>query len=150
MLKVKLFDYSDPKTQDSELAAFESQLQSKALSFIRHPQYKGQDVYTVKCKTDGDVDFLSNQLSVRSVGLIPMFRTLKEARLNSRPVPDSILTSETDPASFPIVGVVDSGVTQTIPDLEKWIYRRERFVAKAEENTYHGTFVAGCWFGGMC
>jgi serine protease AprX len=142
-LKVKLFDYSDPKTQDSEMAAFESRLQSKTLSFIRHAQYKRQDIYTVTCKTEGDVDFLSNQLSVRSVGLIPMFRTLREACLNSRPVPDSILTSETDPASFPIVGVVDSGVTPTVPDLEKWIYSRERFVAKAEENTYHGTFVAG-------
>lgn len=142
-LKVKLFDYSDPKTQDSEMAAFESRLQSKTLSFIRHAQYKGQDIYTVTCKTEADVDFLSNQLSVRSVGLIPMFRTLREARLNSRPVPDSILISETDPASFPIVGVVDSGVTPAVPDLEKWIYSRERFVAKAEENTYHGTFVAG-------
>lgn len=112
-LKVKLFDYSDPKTQDSEMAAFESRLQSKTLSFIRHAQYTGQDIYTVTCKTEADVDFLSNQLSVRSVGLIPMFRTLKEARLNSRPVPDSILTSETDPASFPIVGVVDKGLLRT-------------------------------------
>jgi serine protease AprX len=38
---------------------------------------------------------------------------------------------------------VDSGVTRKIPELEQWIYNRERFVAAAEENTYHGTFVAG-------
>lgn len=142
-VKVKLFNYSNAETQANELAEFESQLQGKALSFVRHPQYKQQDIYTVTCKIEADVDFLANLLSVRSVGLIPMFRTLKQARLNSRPMPTSILASESDPAAFPIVGVVDSGVAKSIPELEPWIYGRERFVAAEEENTYHGTFVAG-------
>ena len=140
---MKLFDYSDPDTQASEVAQFENLLHGKALSFVRHPQFKGQDIYTVTCKVEYDVRFLANVLSVRSVGLVPMFRTLRNARLNSRPAPDSIFESEVDPASFPIVGVVDSGVTKKIPELEKWIYSRERFVAAIEENTYHGTFVAG-------
>ena len=82
--------------------------------------------------------------------MVPMFRTLRDARLNSRPAPKSVFTSEADPASFPIVGVVDSGVTKKIPELEKWIYSRERFVAAAEENTYHGTFVAGLFGMGAC
>ena len=142
-LKVKLFDYSNPDTQAAELAAFEEQLQGKALSFVRHSQYQGQDIYTVKCKSAEDVKFLSNVISVRSIGLIPMFRTLKAARLNSRPLPDSVLASESDPESYPIVGVVDSGVNRTIPELEQWVYAREPYVASAEENTYHGTFVAG-------
>jgi hypothetical protein len=142
-LKVKLFDYSNEGVQASEVASFESQLQARAISFVRHAQYRGQDVYTVTCKSERDVGFLSAVLSVRSVGLIPMFRRLREARLNSRPAPDAVFDSETDPMSFPIVGVVDSGVTSSIPELEKWIYGRERLVAKEEENTYHGTFVAG-------
>ncbi|MBI5818677.1 MAG: S8 family peptidase [Verrucomicrobia bacterium] len=142
-IKVKLFNYSDPDTQANEVGGFERQLQGKALSFIPHSQYKGQDIYTVTCKTEADVAFLANVLSVRSVGLIPMFRTVREARLNSRPAPNSIFTSEFDPASFPIVGVVDSGVTKDVPNLERWVYSRERFVSAAEENTYHGTFVAG-------
>ena len=142
-IKVKLFDYSDPEIQTHEVAQFESQLQSKALSFVPHAQYQGQNIYTVTCKSEADVGFLANLLSVRSVGLVPMFRTIKEARLNPRPMPSSIRAAGPDPAAFPIVGVVDSGVTKTIPELEPWIYSRERFVAAAEENTYHGTFVAG-------
>jgi hypothetical protein len=142
-IKVKLFNYSSPEMQASEVAGFERQLHGKTLSFVRHPQYEGQDIYTVTCKAEADVGFLANVLSVRSMGLIPMFRTIKEARLNPRPMPDSILTAESDPTAFPIVGVVDSGVTKKIPVLEPWVYRRERFVAAAEENTYHGTFVAG-------
>ncbi|MDR3405893.1 MAG: S8 family peptidase [Chthoniobacter sp.] len=142
-IKVKLFNYSNPSTQADELAGFESQLQTKTMSFVRHPQFKGQDIYTVTCKTADDVAFLSNVLSVRSVGLVPLFRTLKAARLNPRPMPSSIPSSESDPGSFPIVGVVDSGVATNIPSLEPWVYGRERHVASAEENTYHGTFVAG-------
>jgi hypothetical protein len=142
-VKVKLFDYGDPELQARERAVFEAGLQGNAISFVRHPQYEGQDVYTATCKTEGDVGFLSGLLSVRSVGLIPMFRTLRQSRMNSRPLPDGVLRGEADPASFPIVAVVDSGVTSGIPQLEGWVYTRERFVAKAEENTYHGTFVAG-------
>ena len=142
-VKVKLFDYGDADMQAHERASFEAELQANVISFVRHPQYKGQDVYTATCKTEGDVGFLSGLLSVRSVGLIPMFRTLRESRMNSRPLPEGALRREADPASFPIVAVVDSGVMVGISDLESWIYTRERFVAKAEENTYHGTFVAG-------
>src|ERR1017187_5525349 len=54
-VKVKLFNFSDPDTQGAEVARFENQLQGKALSFIRHPQYKDQDVYTVACKAQEDV-----------------------------------------------------------------------------------------------
>lgn len=142
-VKVKLFDYGDVDIQAHERAVFEAGLQSNAISFVRHPQYEGQDVYTATCKSEGDVGFLSGLLSVRSVGLIPMFRTLREHRMNSRPLPDGVLRAESEPSTCPIVAVVDSGVTGSIPDLESWIYTRERFVAKAEENTYHGTFVAG-------
>jgi len=142
-IKVKLFNYGNLDTQTSEVAGFESQIQGRALSFVRHSQYEKQDIYTVTCKSEADVGFLANVLSVRSVGLIPMFQTVKEARLNPRPMPDSIRKAEPDPSGFPIVGVVDSGVTKKIPELEPWVYQRERFVAVAEENTYHGTFVAG-------
>lgn len=147
-IKVKLFNYSNPDAQTSEVTEFESQLQGKALSFVRHSQYEGQDIYTVTCKSEADVGFLASVVSVRSVGLIPMFQTINGARLNPRPMPDSIRTSELDPSAFPIVGVVDSGVTWRIPELEPWVYRRERFVAAAEENTYHGTFVAGLFVWG--
>ncbi len=142
-LKVKLFDYCDPATQASEVSAFEQRLQGRAISFIRHSQFKRQDIYTVTCKTEIEVEYLAKALSVRSIGLVPTFRSLREARLNSRPAPASLLQSENDPASYPIVAVVDSGVTSSIPELDHWIYARERFVARPEENIYHGTFIAG-------
>jgi len=58
-------------------------------------------------------------------------------------MPTFLRAIDADPSSFPIVAVVDSGVASNIPPLETWIYGREHFVAQPEENTYHGTFVAG-------
>ena len=58
-------------------------------------------------------------------------------------MPEDLSELSADPSSFPIVAVVDSGVSANVPPLDSWIYARERFVAADEQNTYHGTFVAG-------
>ena len=63
-IKVKLFNYPALEMQASEVAGFERQLHGKTLSFVRHPQYEGQDIYTVTCKGEADVGFLANVLSV--------------------------------------------------------------------------------------
>jgi hypothetical protein len=142
-VKVKLFATGDERDQREIRAAFERELQSRPISAVRNPQYRGQDIYTVGCKTSDDVKALSNLVMVRSVGIIPMFRPLRGQHLNSRPMPDDLPAIYADPSSFPIVAVVDSGISPNVPPLRSWIYDRERFVASGEENTYHGTFVAG-------
>jgi hypothetical protein len=47
----------------------------------------------------------------------------------------------------PVVVVVDTGISDSIPDLNPWIAGRETHVAPQYRNTDHGTFVAGliCW-----
>lgn len=44
---------------------------------------------------------------------------------------------------FPVVVVVDSGISDQIPGLESWVVGRDSQVAPAYRNTDHGTFVAG-------
>ena len=48
---------------------------------------------------------------------------------------------------FPVVVVVDSGISDGIPALESWVVGRDSQVAPKYQNTDHGTFVAGliCW-----
>jgi hypothetical protein len=80
---------------------------------------------------------------VRSVSPLPVFRSLRDMHFNPRTMPTTLQQLGADPTDFPIVAVVDSGVTAQNPLLQQWVYRRERFVAAQEENTYHGSFVAG-------
>jgi serine protease AprX len=142
-VKVKLFTTGSEREQNDLRTAFEAQLQRRPISALRNPQYRGQDIYIVGCRSSEDVQTISNLVMVRSVGIIPMFRPLRGQRLNSRTMPEDLREIYADPSSFPIVAVVDSGVSSKIAPLESWIYDRERFVASDEENTYHGTFVAG-------
>lgn len=143
LVKVTLFDYGDPDEQDASIIEFETLLFSRDIQGTREELYKGQDVYTVRCKSAEEVAFLSNAVMVRSIARVPVFRTLRNLRLNPRPLPTTLQKLGDDPMDFPVVAVVDSGISSKIPTLEAWVHKHLRFVAEEEENLYHGTFVAG-------
>lgn len=143
LIKVALFDYGDPDEQDANVMEFDFFLFAHDIPGTREEQYKEQDVYTVRCKSADEVSLLAKALMVRSVSRVPVFRTLRDLQLNVRPLPPRLQRVGADPTDFPVVAVVDSGVDSKITSLEEWVYRHERFVARQEENTYHGTFVAG-------
>jgi len=142
LVKVKLFDYGDPYAQSDTTIAFETLLFRYELPYARLDQFQDQDVYIVECETIRDVNVLANAVMVRSVGRVPVFRTLRDQKFNLRPFPSALPKLNADPSDYPIIAVVDSGVSSQIPVLEEWVYKRERHVSPAEENNYHGTFVA--------
>jgi hypothetical protein len=95
-----------------------------------------------------DVEAISNVIGVRSIAHMPLLRTVRPRMLNPKPLPK--LPSRDDTVSdFPVVVVVDSGISDQIPALESWVVGRESQVARAYRNTDHGSFVAGliCWGG---
>jgi hypothetical protein len=50
----------------------------------------------------------------------------------------------------PVVVVVDSGVSRTVPKLESWVVGRDSQVPPEYSNPKHGTFVPGLiCFGGL-
>jgi hypothetical protein len=143
LIKVTLFDYGDPDEQEANVIEFEVFLFKHDIPNERQEEFKTQDVFTVKCKSPEEISILANAIMVRNISKVPVFRALRDLKLNPRPLPPNLQKIGTDPADFPIVAVVDSGVNSRIPALEEWVYKHRRFVARGEENTYHGTFVAG-------
>lgn len=143
LIKVTLFDYGDADEQDASIIEFETLLFSKDIEGKREELYRDQDVYTVRCRSVDQINSLANAVMVRSVAKVPVFRTLRDLRLNPRPMPATLKKLGADPTDFPIVAVVDSGVSAKTPALEQWVHKHLRFVATEEENLYHGTFVAG-------
>jgi hypothetical protein len=143
LIKVTLFDYGDPGEQDANIIEFETLLFRHDISGDRQPLFKEQDVYTVRCQSPEEIATLSKAVMVRSISKVPVFRILRDLKLNQRPIPTTLQRIGADTTDFPIVAVVDSGVTSMLPNLEEWVYKHRRFVAREEENTYHGTFVAG-------
>lgn len=143
LVKVHLFDFCDEKDQSGQIYAFERLVSSHHMPYERLENFGRQYAYLVRCRTSEDVSALANAVMVRRIDRLPVFRTLRNLRLNPRPLPKSLSGIGPDPRQFPIVGVVDSGVTRGLSVLEDWIHARERFVAETEANTSHGTFVAG-------
>ena len=72
-VKVKLFESGNESEQNDFRAAFEAELQRRPISALRNPQYRGQDVYTVGCRSADDIRTISNLVMVRSIGLIRCF-----------------------------------------------------------------------------
>jgi len=143
LLKVSLFNYGDDQENVVKRKTFENQLASQHIECRRIPHFTEQEIYAVTCSSPEVVRSLSDMVMVRSVCHAPTLRSLVTKQFNFRQLPDTLFGVGSTPHDYPIVAVVDSGVTSDNPLLNQWIFARERFVASKEENTGHGTFVAG-------
>jgi serine protease AprX len=143
LLKVRLFRYPDVDEDARKQAAFHTALQSSGLDCSPLGKAKEHESYVVECNSVDQVRALSQLVMIRSVAALPTFRVLRGQRLGERPLPATLGQVQPNPTEHPVVAVVDSGVTDQIPALQPWIYGRETFVAQAEQNRGHGTFVGG-------
>lgn len=104
--------------------------------------------YVVQCRAPDDVEALSSVVGVRSITGMPLIRTIRPMMLLPTPLP-ALPARESASSDVPVVVVVDSGVSDSVPGLASWIVGREQLVAGKYRNADHGTFVAGliCWGG---
>lgn len=142
LIKVKLFNYEDPDEQEQNHILFEQTLLQNGIEFKKLDTYEQQHVYQVSCKNSNEISQISETVMVRSITSTPVVKILREQNFNERPIPSTMKEPQST-ESYPIVAVVDTGVNSSVSKLEAWVVAREKFVAKNEENTYHGTFVAG-------
>lgn len=142
LIKIKLFNYNDLEGQENNAVVFERILEENSIAFQKLDIYTNQQIYQLACENSSQISAVSNAVMVRSITFTPVMRVLREQNFHQRPIPDFL--SQPDPSiSYPVVAVVDTGVNPDVKQIEPWVYKREREVVKAEENTYHGTFVAG-------
>ncbi len=144
--RVKLFNFGSDGNQPEIVEAF---LRGCAAQGVRVDQrgYAPESwTYAVECRNVSDVEILSRLVSVRSISHMPLVRTIRPKSIvaESSPKLPTRAPSDTD---IPVVVVVDSGISDTIPALNSWVVGRDRQVAEPYRNTNHGTFVAGliCW-----
>lgn len=146
LVKVQLFDFGDDdqKKLSSEFIA----KCHRAGIPVDHAGYDERNYYFVAaCKTPADVDALAKVVGVRSVRQMPVLRALPIESAGPKALPAGLAEPVDRPGGYPVVVVIDSGVTDKIPALQKWIVGSRSSVAPAYHNKSHGTFVAGllCW-----
>ena len=100
-------------------------------------------VYEAECRSVDDVDTLANVVGVRSVAQMPVLRVIRPNLFNPDGLPTKFPEMEKRSEDMPVVVVVDSGVSDNLPELESWVVGRASYVPSEYRNPEHGTFVAG-------
>jgi serine protease AprX len=144
--RVRLFNFGQTGDQPQLVEDFMAACRRRELP-VRHEGYSPSSfTYGIECRSTEDVEVLSRTIGVRSISHMPMVRMVRPRMLNPKPLP-KLTSSAAIGDDFPVVVVVDSGISDQIPELESWVVGRDSYVAPEYQNTAHGTFVAGliCW-----
>jgi hypothetical protein len=147
--RVGLFNFGADSDQPRLVEDFESTCQRRDIRVSRNGGYSPSSfTYETECRNVEDVEALSRVIGVRSISPMPLIRTLRPQMFAAKPLPD-LPSGDDVTGDFPVVVVVDSGISDQVPGLESWVVGRESQVAPEYRNTDHGTFVAGliCWGG---
>ena len=145
--RVGLFNFGSDGDQLKLVTDFEIACRERKLKMPTKRAYSPLSfTFEVECRTVEDVDALSRVVGVRSIAPMPLIRTVRPRMLAAKPLP-YLPTADDVVGDFPVVVVVDTGISDEIPGLESWVVGRESQVAPEYRNTDHGTFVAGliCW-----
>jgi len=143
LTRVKLFDYGPDPDQQRLLNDFMESCHSAAIAVRQSGYAEKSFTYEVECETAEQVETVSRIIGVRSIAPMPVLRVVRPRLLNVQPLTDTLPIPGDVEGDYPIVAVVDSGVSETNPSLKSWIAGRESYVIPEHRNPTHGTFVAG-------
>jgi hypothetical protein len=85
------------------------------------------------------LEFLDNQPVVKAILLPPV---LQATNVDGEPGPPALVPAPDARRSYPVIGVVDSGITK-IPVVEAWSAGSSDFLDMDGQDVSHGTFIAG-------
>ena len=147
LTRVRLFDYGTRYDQHQLVKEFHESCKKLGVSISQHGYSPTSHIYSVECQSVEDIDALSNIIGVRSIQHMPLLRTVRQKSINPTTLPPLTVPNDSVGDDVPVVVIVDSGVTDVLPELNEWVFGRNSYVAAPYQNTDHGTFVAGliCW-----
>lgn len=141
LTRVRLFDFgSDQEVVESD---FRNTCKKRDLRFSSKGYHADGHLYAVKCRSVEDVDALSRIVGVRSVIGMPLVRTVRSEAFSVMEGTDDLPYAHQVVGEYPLVAVVDSGITDAVPFLNSWVAHRCSTVATEYRNVTHGTFVGG-------
>jgi hypothetical protein len=145
--RVRLFDFGADEDQREAIRDFLATCEGRNLEVSQAGYGPRSQVYAVECGTVDDIEALSRTIGVRSISQMPVLRSLKPKLFNLQSLPSTLPRAGDVEGDFPIVAIVDTGISNQNADLETWVVGRESYVSPQYRNTDHGTFVAGlvCW-----
>lgn len=144
--RVRLFNFGADKDQQKLVEDFETTCRGRGIRLSRSGYSPSSFTYEIECRNVDDVEAVSRVIGVRSITHMPLIRTIRTQMLNPQPLP-ALPTRDDVIGDFPVVVVVDSGISTQDSGLDSMVVGRDSQVAPQYQNPEHGTFVAGliCW-----
>ena len=145
--RVRLFNFGADRGQPKLVEDFKITCRKRGITVRSNRGYLPSSfTYEIECRDVEDVEVLSNIVGVRSIAPMPLIRTIRPRTFAAKPLPP-LPKADNVTGDFPVVVVVDSGISDKNPGLESWVVGRDSYVAPRYRNTDHGSFVAGliCW-----
>ena len=141
LTRVRLFDFgSDQEIVERD---FRNTCKRRDLRFSRKGYQSNAHLYAVQCRSAEDVDALSRIVGVRSVIGMPLVRAIRSEAFHVMEETDNLPYAHQVVGEYPLVAVVDSGITDAVSCLNSWVSHRRSTVATGYRNVTHGTFVGG-------
>lgn len=141
--RVRLFTYGADPDQERLARDFEETCAKNDIRLGREGYSQGSGIYAAECRSADDVEVISRIVGVRSVSNMPLIRTIRPRTGVIAAQPPWLPARDQVSGDVPVVVVVDSGISETIAELDGWVVGRDSQVAPAYRNPEHGTFVAG-------
>lgn len=143
VLKVQLFDHQDQRINQAVLDDFRTWLNSIGAE-IRNviPYTSSMTVYEVAARGDQLFQIVGHR-GIRSASVLPRYSALRHRSIPVSGVTSVPLHPPEGGQDYASVAIVDSGISPGCAPITPWIVARESYVAPAERNHDHGTFVAG-------
>lgn len=141
-LRVKLFDFGPDSDRGKLVADFKETCEERGIKISRNGYSQDSFTCAAKCRNAGDVKVLSGVIGVRSVRRMPLIRSLRPQSLDFSSLPALPVRSDYSDDDVPVVAVVDTGISDELPQLGNWVFGHRSYVEPSYGNTEHGTFVA--------
>ena len=143
-VKVRLFEHHNGDDNARVRDAFFGYTHQIGLPVPEEVRYAhGMNVYRIDEAPPTCIAFLRSFVGTQTLSCFPKYRMVKTQARAVRGLTRADIPSPDSKLTYPIVGIIDSGIRSDDPLLNSWVVARHEFVPPEMQDNDHGSFVAG-------
>lgn len=143
-LKIKLFDYKNDEQNKKNEEIFLKKIKELGIDsqLTKLDIYKTMEVYSLNCNDINKIKELSKYQGIKTIDMFQKY-TIVNPKIKKLEKMDYSFPKPIEGKEYPIVGLIDSGISETNEEILPWIYKKEELIPKEYQNNSHATFIAG-------
>ena len=141
-IKLKFFDLQSDEENQKSIATFKDSYVSKNSEFRRIDYSDNMVAYSINIDNIEKLDDIKKYPTIKEISIFNEY-TVDNIVVEDEFEFNGVVELPDDNIDYPIIGVVDSGISPSNKYLSPWIYDTISYVPNEYQDNSHGTFVAG-------